>query len=34
MLIRIMEEKNDVYQNTISQIDRLTGIIDKEIRKK
>ena len=34
MLISIMEEKNEVYRNTLSQIDRLTEIIDKEIGKK
>ena len=34
MLISVMEEKNDVYQNTIRQIDYLTEIIDKEIAQK
>lgn len=34
MLISIMEEKNEIYQGTLRQIDHLTEIIDKELIKK
>ena len=33
LLISIMEEKNEVYQYTIQQIDQLTEIIDQELAK-